>query len=125
MEKVKENLYKINTNQYLKINKKGNGNIIAPIKDPITKETNYHNLIFTGGTVWGLVKAILIVLFLLLMLWRYNVEVRDCLVIRANFNPETGCINPSYFNLGAFGSFERNITKIHLGEIYIPAQEGE
>ena len=90
-------LYKINKNQYLKINKKGNGEIIAPIKDPVTKEFNWNNLIFTGGTIWGTIKVILIVLFLIFLLWRYNVEVSDCLVIRANYNPETGCINREYF----------------------------
>jgi len=97
LEQVKQNLFKINKNQYLKINKKGNGLIIAPLKDPVTKEFNYYNLFFTGGTVWGLIKIIIIVFFLIFLLWRYNVETKDCLEIRANFNPETGCINQEYF----------------------------
>ena len=102
LEQIKENLYRINTNQYLKINKKGNGEVIAPAKDPVTNKWNWNNLLFTGGTAWGTVKVILIVLLLLFLLWRYNVEVKDCLEIRANFNPETGCINQNYFtkNIG-------------------------
>ena len=97
-EKVKDKqVYKINKHQYLKINKSGNGEIIAPAKDPITKKWNTHNLICTGGTIWGTIKVILIVAFLLFLLWRYNVEIKDCLEIRANFNKETGCINKAYF----------------------------
>lgn len=97
LEQIKDNLFRINKNQYLKINKKGNGEIVAPAKDPVTKKLNWNNIIFTGGTAWGLVKVILIVFLLVFLLWRYEVEVGDCIELRRSVNPRTGCIENSYF----------------------------
>lgn len=98
LEQVRDDLYKINKNQYLKINKKGNGGIVAPARDPVTKQLNWYNIFFTGGTIWGSIKVGLIVLFLLFLLWRYNVEVASCIELMESFNPETGYVNQDYFN---------------------------
>ena len=122
LEQIKENVYRINKNQYLKINKKGNGEVVAPARDPVTKKLNWNNIFFTGGTVWGLIKVIIIVLLLLFLLWRYSVEMNDCLEMRKHFDPNTGCIADKYFTIRQY----RNITiqtDINYENYFIPTEE--
>ena len=86
LEQIKDNVYKINKHQYLKINKSGNGEIIAPPKKDITKSfwekgnKDWHNLIFTGGTFWGLLKVILIVLLLLIGVLVATIVFKDTIL---------------------------------------------
>lgn len=88
LEQIKQNVYKINKHEYLKINK-GKGRIITPIKKDINKpftfkNCDYFNLFISGG--WGnLLKIAIIILLLAGLSWSYARDTRVCRDIVGNF----------------------------------------
>ena len=95
LKQIKPDLYKINKNQYLKINKKGEGRVIAPIFNPVKdnngsnqKETiNWFNFL-TGGS-WGKLRStITIVLLILLFIFGMYDYSEQCRAIVEEHNKQ-------------------------------------
>ena len=84
LEEIKPNLYRINKNQYLKISKKGNGEITAPIKDPITKKFHWFNFL-TGGSYNHLVQILAIIIIILLLSYGFYYDTKGCRDLVKNF----------------------------------------
>jgi len=101
MEQIKENIWRLNKNQYLKKDKGGDFRIIAPIKKDLYKSfwntgnKNWFNFL-TGGSWYNLFKVIIFILLILGISWTYAHDTRVCRELRENMDMKTGCLDINY-----------------------------
>lgn len=119
MEKINENLIQLNKNQFLKRNKRDEWNIIAPLKDPITKKINLFNLI-TGGSVVNLIKVIIIVSLIAFISYGYAKDKESCFEMLED--PFNACMKAGYYKLNLGEEIKEDEEESNRPSLFMPTE---